>query len=501
MNKSVITTRLAPSPTSTKTPESKNQECAFVHLGNIRTLLYNYFLAKKLGGKFLVRLEDTDRDRYDGSFLPHFQETLEWLGITPDYSYWNPDPSVGSFIQSERDYSQKIQYLLDNDMAYYSFDTPQEGDALREKGLKYDYTTRLSMRNSLTLSKDEVNNLLNSGNHYVIRFKTPENVDVTFTDAILGEITINTATLDDKVLLKSNGIGSYHLCNVCDDHDMGVTHVLRGQEWINSTPMHVLLYQAFGWDIPTFAHLPLIMNPDGKGKLSKRTSAKYGIPISAIGYKDANGNYQKGWREAGFEPQVLINALSLIGWNPGDERDILTMDELIESFSLEHVSKSGARFDIDKAKWINSQWIQHRFSNKELFGDKFDHLSDEQKDILFTEVKKRCHFRHDIQTELDKIFVRGKMLDISDDEIKLLGKLQNQLFINNWSSKTELENILIDFMSINELKNNFLGFLRKTILFGVQGVDVKSCIFILGKNEIVDRLSSYVISKEVFELQ
>ena len=177
------------------------------------------------------------------------------------------------------------------------------------------------------------------------------------------------------------------------------------------------------------------------------------------------------------------------------------MDELIESFSLEHVSKSGARFDIDKAKWINSQWIQHRFSNKELFGDKFDHLSDEQKDILFTEVKKRCHFRHDIQTELDKIFVRGKMLDISDDEIKLLGKLQNQLFINNWSSKTELENILIDFMSINELKNNFLGFLRKTILFGVQGVDVKSCIFILGKNEIVDRLSSYVISKEVFELQ
>jgi len=357
------------------------------------------------------------------------------------------------------------------------------------------------MRNSLTLSKDEVTNLLNSGAHYVIRFKTPENVDVSFTDAILGEITINTATLDDKVLLKSNGIGSYHLCNVCDDHDMSVTHVLRGQEWINSTPMHVLLYQAFGWDVPTFAHLPLIMNPDGKGKLSKRTSAKYGIPISAIGYTDSNGNYQKGWREFGFEPQVLINALSLIGWNPGDERDILTMDELIESFSLGHVSKSGARFDIDKAKWINSQWIQHKISNDNLFGDKFDHLSDEQKDILFTEVKKRCHFRHDIKTELDKIFNRGNIIDLSDSDVELLARFEKHLLSYDWNSKSELENIIIHFMNINELKNSFLGFLRKTILFGIQGVDVKSCIFILGKDEIISRLTNFIISKEILTLQ
>lgn len=490
MINSTITTRLAPSNTAN-----------FCHLGNVRTLLYNYFLSKKLGGKFLVRLEDTDRERCTPEFLPHFQETLEWLGITPDYSYWNPDPKVGSFIQSERDYSQKIQYLLDNGMAYYSFDTPEEGESLRAKGLKYDYTTRNTMRNSLTLSNDEVKSLLNSGVNYVIRFKTPENLDVSFTDAILGEITINTATLDDKVLLKSNGIGSYHLCNVCDDHDMGITHVLRGQEWINSTPMHVLLYQAFGWDVPTFAHLPLIMNPDGKGKLSKRTSAKYGIPISAIGYTDSNGVYQKGWREMGFEPQVLINALSLIGWNPGDERDILTIDDIIESFSLEHISKSGARFDIDKAKWINSQWIQHRISDKELFGDKFDYLTDEQRTILFTEVKKRCHFRHDIQTELDKIFVRKQMIDISDTEIILLDKFWNHLVLNTWNTKLELENIIIDFMNKNELKNSFLGFLRKTILFGVQGVDVKSCIFILGKEEVVGRVRSYALSKTIFELQ
>ena len=490
MNNSTITTRLAPSNTAN-----------FCHLGNVRTLLYNYFLAKKNNGKFLVRLEDTDRERCTPEFLPHFQETLEWMGIAPDYSYWNPDPNIGSFVQSERDYSQKIQYLLDNGMAYYSFDTPEEGDALRTNGLKYDYNTRNSMRNSLTLSKDEVSELLNNKAHYVIRFKTPENIDVTFNDAILGEITINTATLDDKVLLKSNGIGSYHLCNVCDDHDMGITHVLRGQEWINSTPMHVLLYKAFGWDIPTFAHLPLIMNPDGKGKLSKRTSAKYGIPISAIGYKDSNGNYQKGWREMGFEPQVLINAISLIGWNPGDERDILTMDELIESFSLEHVSKSGARFDIDKAKWINSQWIQHKIPNEDLFGNKFDHLSDEQKDILFTEVKKRCHFRHDIQSELDKIFNKGKMIDLNDNDIELLSKFKNHLLNNEWSSKLELENIIVEFMSINDLKNSFLGFLRKTILFGVQGVDIKSCIFILGKDKIISRLTDFIISKEISILQ
>jgi glutamyl-tRNA synthetase len=386
-------------------------------------------------------------------------------------------------------------------MAYYSFDTPEEGEALREKGLKYDYTTRNSMRNSLTLSKKEVDDLLNNKTTYVIRFKTPENVDVTFKDTILGDITINTSTLDDKVLLKSNGIGSYHLCNVCDDHDMGITHVLRGQEWINSTPMHVLLYKAFGWDIPTFAHLPLIMNPDGKGKLSKRTSSKYGIPISAIGYTDSNGIYQKGWREVGFEPQVLINALSLIGWNPGDERDILTMDELIESFSLEHVSKSGARFDFDKAKWINSQWIQHKISNDELFGNKFVHLNTEQRDILFAEVKKRCHFRQDIQIELDKIFIRGKIIDISNDEIKLLGNFQTHIINSSWNTKYELENIISEFMISNNLKNNFLGFLRKTILFGVQGVDVKSCIFILGKEEVFERLSNFIISKEIFELQ
>lgn len=498
MNKSVITTRLAPSPTSVSPSANNGTGCAFIHLGNLRTMLYNYFLAKKSGGKFLVRLEDTDRERYDSSFLSHFQETLEWLGINPDYSYWNPDPKVGSFIQSERDYSKKIQYLLDNGMAYYSFDTQEEGESLREKGLKYDYTTRNSMRNSLTLSKQDVNNLLNNGATYVIRFKTPENTNVTFKDAILGDITINTSTLDDKVLLKSNGIGSYHLCNVCDDHDMGITHVLRGQEWINSTPMHVLLYQAFGWDVPTFAHLPLIMNPDGKGKLSKRTSSKYGIPISAIGYTDSNGVYQKGWREVGFEPQVLINALSLIGWNPGDERDILTMDDLIDSFSLEHVSKSGARFDIDKAKWINSQWIQHKISNEELFGNKFDHLNDEQKNILFTEVKKRCHFRNDIKSELDKIFIKGNLINLEDNEIELLSRFLNHLSLNKWDSKLELESLIIEFMSSNELKNSFLGFLRKTILFGVQGVDVKSCIFILGKDEVISRLNDYILSKEVF---
>jgi len=288
-----IITRLAPSPTSN-----------FCHLGNIRTLLYNYLLAKKHGGKFLVRLEDTDRDRYTPGFLNYFRDTLDWLGIVPDSSYWNPDTSIGSFTQSERDYSDKINYLIDNGYAYYAFDTKDDLDKAHKNipNFKYDATTRISMRNSFTMSKEDFDKTINDRTPYVIRFAVTPGVDITFTDAILGDITINTNVVDDKVLLKSNGIGSYHLCNVSDDHDMGVTHVLRGQEWVNSTPLHVLLYQAFGWDVPTFAHLPLIMNPDGKGKLSKRTSTRYGIPIAPLGYNDGDGNYVKGWKDLGYDP-------------------------------------------------------------------------------------------------------------------------------------------------------------------------------------------------------
>ncbi len=396
-----IVTRIAPSPTG-----------PFSHLGNLRTLIYNYFLAKKNGGKFYVRLEDTDRDRYTPSFLDYFKDMCDWLGIVPDGSYWNPDPSIGSFVQSERDYSDKVKFLLNNGLAYYAFDTKDELEVLKSKGLKYDATTRMSMNNSLTNPSTDV--MLQSGVPYVIRFAVEPNVDITFDDAILGSITINTNTLDDKVLIKSNGIGSYHLCNVCDDHDMGVTHVLRGNEWVNSTPFHVILYKAFGWDVPTFAHLPLIMNPDGKGKLSKRTAMKYGIPIAPLGYTDDSGNYVDGWKDLGFDPKAFINSLALIGWNPGGDVEIMSMDDMINSFSLDRVHKSGARFDMDKAKWINANYLRMTPNNdlKPFINIKDDRYSDDKLNKIIDLAKERSEFKHDLNTIVDLFFNDPVITDI-----------------------------------------------------------------------------------------
>ena len=479
-------TRIAPSPTN-----------SFMHIGNLRTLLYNYFLAKRHGGKFLVRLEDTDRDRYTPSFLQYFKDTLDWLGIVPDASYWNPDPSVGSFIQSERDYSDKIKFLLDNGFAYYAFDTKDDLDLAHKSNsqFKYDASTRMSMKNSLSLSKVDVDNLLASGTPYVIRFKVPANTDINFTDAILGDISINTNQVDDKVLLKSNGVGSYHLCNVCDDHDMGVTHVLRGQEWVASTPFHILVYKAFGWNIPTFAHLPLIMNPDGKGKLSKRTAAKYGIPIAPIGYTDDNGIYQKGWKDLGYETDAFMNALALIGWNPGDDQEVLSMDDMINSFTLDRVHKSGARFDMNKATWINSQWIQNRVSDDILTdGIDLSHLTYDQKSALINETKKRCNFKHDFAPIIDGLFSRKDNVTIDDSERTVIKSLINSLdSITDWTFDT-ISNNLTQFIYDSGLKSGkVLGLLRKTIVYNTQGIDVKNSMFILGKNETIGRLKGYLV--------
>jgi glutamyl-tRNA synthetase len=484
----MIITRIAPSPTG-----------KFLHIGNLRTLLYNYFLAKRHGGKFLVRLEDTDRDRYTPSFLQYFKDTLDWLGIVPDASYWNPDTSVGSFIQSERDYSDKIKFLLDNDFAYYAFDTKDDLDVAHKSNsqFKYDASTRMSLKNSLSLSKSAVDSLIASGTPYVIRFKVPANIDVNFTDAILGDISINTNQVDDKVLLKSNGVGSYHLCNVCDDHDMCVTHVLRGQEWVTSTPFHILVYKSFGWDIPTFAHLPLIMNPDGKGKLSKRTAAKYGIPIAPIGYTDDNGVYQKGWKDLGYETDAFMNALSLVGWNPGDDKEILSMDDMINSFSLDRVHKSGARFDMGKATWINSQWIQNKVTDDILTdGVDLSNLTNDQKSALITEGKKRCNFKHDFAPIVNGLFTRKDNITIDDsDKTILINVIDSLGSIVDWTFDN-ISNGLSQLITDSGFKSGkVLGLLRKTVVYNAQGIDVKNSMFILGKDETIGRLKEYLVSE------
>ena len=480
-----VVTRIAPSPTG-----------SFAHIGNVRTLLYNYFLAKRHGGKFLVRLEDTDRDRYTPSFLNYFKDMCDWLGIVPDASYWNPDPAIGSFIQSTRDYTDKVNYLIDNGFAYYAFDSVDDLNDLKSKGLKYDSNTRMLMKNSLAMSKADFDKAFADGTPYVIRFKVAPGLDVTFTDSILGDITINTDTLDDKVLIKSNGIGSYHLCNVCDDHDMDVTHVLRGNEWVPSTPFHILLYKAFGWDVPTFAHLPLILNPDGKGKLSKRTAAKYGIPIAPLGYMDDNGKYVNGWKDLGYDPKSFMNALALIGWNPGNDVEIMSMDDMISSFSLDRVNKAGARFDMDKAKWINSQHLKST-SNcclKPFITFKDNRYSDDKIDMIVDLAKDRSNFKSDLNGIVD-LFYNDPIIDskdfkkLDDNFLKTFSRfvLSDINFDSPDSIKSDL-NVICNDLGIKIGK--VMPGLRVALVSGVSGPDLATTMFILGKDETNKRISN-----------
>jgi glutamyl-tRNA synthetase len=479
-----IVTRIAPSPTGN-----------FAHIGNVRTLLYNYFLAKRHGGKFIVRLEDTDRDRYTASFLNYFKDTCDWLGIVPDASYWNPDPKIGSFVQSERDYSDKVNFLLDNGLAYYAFDTKDDLDILKSNGLKYDATTRMTMNNSLVMSKDDFDSTMKSGTPYVIRFAVTSDVDVTFDDAILGTITISTNTLDDKVLIKSNGIGSYHLCNVCDDHDMGVTHVLRGNEWVNSTPFHILMYNAFGWDVPTFAHLPLIMNPDGKGKLSKRTAAKYGIPIAPIGYFDDNGDYNKGWKDLGYDPKAFINSLALIGWNPGGDVEMMSMKDMIDSFSLDRVHKSGARFDMDKAKWINASHLRMSPNSclRPFIDIKDDRYSDDKLDMIINLAKERSEFKSDLNTVVDLFFDNPVITDrkkLDDNYTSVMSDFANNIDNIDFTSTDSIKSSILDICDRLGVKiGKVMPGLRMALVGGISGPDLMTTILILGKKETKKRIS------------
>ena len=484
-----IVTRIAPSPTG-----------PFAHIGNVRTLLYNYFLAKKSGGKFYVRLEDTDRDRYTASFLNYFKDMCDWLGIVPDGSYWNPDPAIGSFTQSTRDYSDKVKFLLDNGLAYYAFDSKDDLDLAHKTipNFKYDATTRMTMKNSLTMSKVDTDAAIATGN-YVIRFAVSPDVDVTINDAILGDITISTNTLDDKVLIKSNGIGSYHLCNVCDDHDMGVTHVLRGNEWVNSTPFHVILYKAFGWDVPTFAHLPLIMNPDGKGKLSKRTAMKYGIPIAPLGYVDDNGVYNPGWKDLGFDPRAFMNYLALIGWNPGAEVEIMSMDDMINSFSLDRVHKAGARFDMDKAKWMNSQYLKLT-DNKDLMSyvDVIDdRYSDDKLDAIVSLAKDRSDFKTDLN-KIVKLFFDVPTIDdrskLDDNYTKVMSDFINKIDTINFDDTNSIKDtISIICNDLGVKMGKVMPGLRMALVSGIAGPDLMTTMSILGKDQTKLRISNSIV--------
>lgn len=395
-----VRVRFAPSPTGP------------LHIGGVRTALYNYLFARQHGGDMILRIEDTDSQRFVPGAEQYINESLAWLGIKIDEGV-SEGGAYGPYKQSERRdiYREHVKMLLDNGKAYIAFDTPEELDAKRQEvaNFQYDASTRLSMRNSLSLPKEEVDKLIADGEKYVVRFMIEPGRDVVVNDLIRGKVTINSSVLDDKVLYKSaDDLPTYHLANIVDDHLMLVSHVIRGEEWLPSAPLHVLLYEAFGWadTMPDFVHLPLLLKPDGKGKLSKRDGDRLGFPVFPLEWHDPkSGEISSGYRESGYLPEAVVNFLALLGWNPGDDTEIMSMDELIAKFSLDHCSKSGAKFDFEKGKWFNHKYIQEvsDATLAEMFkpilkenGVNVEDFSDEYITRAVSMVKDRVNFVRDL---------------------------------------------------------------------------------------------------------
>jgi glutamyl-tRNA synthetase len=505
MDKKVVT-RVAPSPTG------------YAHAGFIRTALYNYLFAKKHGGDFLVRIEDTDSTRFFHDAEAYIKETLEWFGLHPDNSPWNLKSENCPMRQSERDYESHIQKLLDEGHAYYAFDTPEYIDNAKErhgwvdeKGQQhtnfiYNSKYRMEMRNSLTMNVNEVRAMLDGP--YVIRFKTPESKEVLVKDLIRGEVKFNTDLMDDKILVKQDGTPTYHLANTCDDHDMEVTHVIRGEEWLPSAPLHVLIYQAMGWDLPQFAHLPLILNPNGKGKLSKRSAYNLGIPVfpfDAVFWDKGKMFECDGFQKLGYLPEALLNFLVLLGWTPKEGKEILTMEEMISQFRIEDVHHGGAKFDIEKAKWFNNKYLLDVLPQDKLmeFVDFDGYYSDDKKRRIIDEARRRANFKQDLQKTVD-MFNRDVSLPVEsgNDPVKWFtedailkdfvdrGRMIHHLDWNELTVQKLLNECCLVHSS--ELKV-VLPVLRKVICKGVPGPGVLPTMAILGRNESLYRVSNYLL--------
>ncbi len=405
-----VRVRFAPSPTGP------------LHIGGVRTALYNYLFAKKNGGTFILRIEDTDQTRFVEGAEEYIMESLEWCGIVVDEGI-REGGKYGPYRQSDKKpvFRQYADILVNKGDAYYAFDTPGQLESLRSEAEKagkafiYNAEIRGKMNNSLSLPEAEWKDKLEKGEPYVIRYKMPVNEDISFEDLIRGQILVNSSTLDDKVLFKSDGMPTYHLAHIVDDKLMEISHVIRGEEWLPSLPLHIMLYRSFGWDAPAFAHLPLLLKPDGKGKLSKRDGDKLGFPVFPLFWP--YGETAKGYREDGYFPDAFINMLALLGWNPGTEQEIFSMDELINSFSIDRVGKSGSRFDPEKAKWFNHQYLQKK-SNTELAIEFREILRAHgfQDDIIKLEkliglVKERASFVKDIWAQTDFFFKAPESYD------------------------------------------------------------------------------------------
>lgn len=494
-----VRVRFAPSPTGP------------LHIGGLRTALFNYLFAKKYDGDFLLRIEDTDQNRYVEGAENYIIEALNWCGIQYDEGV-GKGGDYAPYRQSERKeiYAQYAQELIDKDWAYYAFDTPQELDEQRKKSEEkgetfiYNWHNRQSLNNSLSISKEEVQERINNGQEYVIRFKMPQEI-LTMQDLIRGEVVVDTKTLDDKVLFKSDGMPTYHLANIVDDHLMKITHVIRGEEWLPSMPLHILMYRAFGWKAPQFSHLPLILKPAGmgNGKLSKRDGDKMGFPVFPLLWKDPEtGAISKGYREDGYLPEALLNFLALLGWNPGTDQEIFTKEELIKLFDLERVSKSGARFDIEKAKWFNHQYLHQKNSEElakeylKILSEKNVNSSQEIVEKIVALIRDRATFITDFWELSAFFFIAPTQYDEKamkkqwkENSSEILDKIVNILSSQEDFSSANTEHIVKEFITNNGFSlGQVMPLIRLALVGDMKGPHIFDIAEIIGKDETIKRL-------------
>jgi glutamyl-tRNA synthetase len=497
-----VRVRFAPSPTGP------------LHIGGVRTALYNYLFAKKNGGDMLLRIEDTDSARFVPGAEDYIVEALNWLGI-------NIDEGVGAasegthapYRQSERKaiYRKYVDQLLDAGLAYIAFDTPEELDAKRTEiaNFQYDAKTRGLMNNSLTLSGEMVKARIANGDQYVVRIKIEPDQEIKVQDLIRGEVVINSSVIDDKVLFKSSDeLPTYHMANVVDDYLMEISHVIRGEEWLPSAPLHVLLYRYLGWEsvMPEFAHLPLLLKPDGNGKLSKRDGDRLGFPVFPLNWQTSTGELYSGYREAGYFPEAVVNFLALLGWNPGTEQEIFSMQELIDIFSLDRVSKSGAKFDYEKGKWFNHKYLQSK--PIEEITDLYQHILVEKDIIEDSEkvqkvvelIRERANFVNDLWSQSSFFFLAPDSYDEKTVQKRwkaetpaqmeeLIAVLEN---IDDFSAHNT-ETVVKDWITAKEYNlGGIMNAFRLSVVGESKGPHMFDIIAVIGKEETIKRLKTAI---------
>nr|WP_315231499.1 glutamate--tRNA ligase [uncultured Flavobacterium sp.] len=494
-----VRVRFAPSPTGP------------LHIGGVRTALFNYLFAKKNNGVFFLRIEDTDQNRFVPGAEEYIMEALEWLGIAPDETI-GKNEKFGPYRQSERKdlYQQYAAELFNSGNAYYAFDTAEALDAARKqeeeqgKTFIYNHTNREKLDTSLVISADETAKRIAAGEHYVIRFKTPVNETLHLHDIIRGDVKFETNLLDDKVLFKSDGMPTYHLANIVDDHLMETSHVIRGEEWLPSMPLHVLLYRAFGWEAPEFAHLPLIMKPVGNGKLSKRDGDKMGFPVFPLDWKTAEG-VSSGYREKGFFPEAVINFLALLGWNDGTDKELFSLEELVAAFDLNRVHKAGAKFDPEKNKWFNHQYLIKQEdatlakAYAPILAEKGFSVADTVLTKVVSLIKERAHFVSEFWEMSDFFFVAPKVYDekASKNWNSATPALMQELIsvveeITDFTSMN-IETIVKDWMAKNEIgMGKVMQPFRLSLVGTLKGPHLFDIVEVIGKDETIQRIQKAI---------